>query len=321
MHEILLSACSKAEEAQWVRGLRGSFRPKHFLQLSTMFDESRIFKSFRSLGISFRPFTPFSLRSPAHTRTDSANSSDNCPVILRNTYNAQDWHDFRNVSPTIAEKSSRVNISVLAPKRAERTRLETNIGTIYTKDRLPFPGMHGSKGSQIIRASAGSLVRKLSFASMQATFSRRSASLSSKKSYHTIHTMQRQPQTFSIRKRSVDVTPNRSRPKELPELDTMDSVIERMIGGGTGRKRLSFSNGEKLIRKNTKTRTRRTSSCQIGPEDPAIWFYQDTSNTGEEKDLSTSADVLNGSKRKRWSNPIGKLKDLGSDKMKSILSK
>jgi hypothetical protein len=43
-------------------------------------------------------------------------------------------------------------------------------------DKLPYPGMATSRSGQIIRASAGSLVRKLSLASMHGPFTRRSMS-------------------------------------------------------------------------------------------------------------------------------------------------
>lgn len=53
-------------------------------------------------------------------------------------------------------------VTVLAPKRSERVRLEQSLSDVYTRDTLPFPGMCLTRGGgNIIRASAGSLVRKL----------------------------------------------------------------------------------------------------------------------------------------------------------------
>jgi hypothetical protein len=67
----------------------------------------------------------------------------------------------------------------LAPRRAERTRLETALEDVWTKDILPFPGMALRRAENPIRASANSVMRKLSMASIASNFSKRSPSFTS----------------------------------------------------------------------------------------------------------------------------------------------
>jgi hypothetical protein len=73
--------------------------------------------------------------------------------------------------------ASAAHVPTLAPSRSERTKLENGISDIWTRSAIPFPGM-GSKnrGESSIRASANSVMRKLSMASIASNFSKRSAS-------------------------------------------------------------------------------------------------------------------------------------------------
>lgn len=336
LYEILLSACSKVEEDQWINGLRGHYRPNHYLQVHTNSDESKTFMDLKPLGCAFRPSIPLTRQTSVQRAATVGNRNGVCQIILRNTNNPQDLHEYRNASLPIIGRSqshSTANkIVVLAPKRSDRTRLEASLSDVYTKDRLPFPGMIGSKSGQIIRASAGSLARKLSFASMHASFSRRATSLSSKKSCDTTRTALKSPSTFTIMKNSLDgpFCNRNNKVKELPEIDTMDSLIERMINGGSiPKKRSSFSSSEKHVRRNTKSsRPRRASTCDVGPEDPATIFYQgkdqsdicvkDFDHCVDKYKEDTSQET--GLRKKRWSNPVARLVGLGSNSIKHMLN-
>lgn len=239
-------------------------------------------------------------------------------VIVRNTHSPEELHEIRQPSTSSINRShshmTTNRIVVLAPKRSERARLETMLGDVWTKDKLPYPGMIASRGGQIIRASAGSLVRKLSLASIHAPFSRRSASLtvSSKQSYETFSEMtrlrNRAAPTFEIRRDSLDdrpaLKPQRKDSHDLPELDTMDSVVNRMIGDT---KRPSFSSNDGTKRKGTLHNSPiKVTALPVGPDDSAEAFYPEEMEKMQ-KQVGVEA-ALTGSKKKRWSNPFGILK-------------
>ena len=86
------------------------------------------------------------------------------------------------ISLPVARSQSHLStnhIPTLAPRRAERIRLETALSDVWTKDILPFPGMTPRRAENPIRASANSVMRKLSMASIASNFSKRSPSYSS----------------------------------------------------------------------------------------------------------------------------------------------
>lgn len=71
-------------------------------------------------------------------------------------------------------------IPVLAPSRGDRARLEALLSDVWTRDILPFPGITArSRSEHLVRASASSVMRKLSVVSIASSFSKRSASLAS----------------------------------------------------------------------------------------------------------------------------------------------
>jgi hypothetical protein len=71
-------------------------------------------------------------------------------------------------------------IPVLAPSRADRIRLEALLADVWTREILPFPGMTGrARNEHLVRASASSMMRKLSVASIASNFTKRSGSMAS----------------------------------------------------------------------------------------------------------------------------------------------
>jgi hypothetical protein len=76
-------------------------------------------------------------------------------------------------------------IPVLAPPRAERVRLENLLSDVWTREILPFPGMASrTRSEHLVRASASSMIRKLSVAGIANNFTKRSASYASLASIH-----------------------------------------------------------------------------------------------------------------------------------------
>jgi hypothetical protein len=109
-----------------------------------------------------------------------------CQVIIKNTSALKE--NTHTSTTTINRSQSLLStnrIPVLAPSRAERARLESLISDIWSRAILPFPGMTGRvRGEHLVRASASSMMRKLSVASIASNFTKRSGSLASLTSIH-----------------------------------------------------------------------------------------------------------------------------------------
>lgn len=329
LNEFILSACSSTEESVWKDGLQGRYSPKNRMEDISKYIASSVSLDLRSVGTIYGPQSTMSGRNPSRAAT-VGNRANISQVIVRNTHNPQDLHEYRQISSSSINRSqshmTSNRIVVLSPKRSERARLESSLADIWTKDKLPFPGMIGSRGGQIIRASAGSLARKLSLASIHAPFSRRSGSISivSRKSYDTSTEGRRRrrkvsPPVFEVRKESFEeLTPATTRKKshEMPEIDTMDNLVSRMIGN-SGSKKSIFSQGDgSLCKGGTRKRTASDSCNDIDPEDPASMICP------EEKDKVEKDEMVEqglGGKKKRWSNPIGILKGLSSEGLRHML--
>jgi hypothetical protein len=332
LHELVLSACSSTEEHVWKAGMRNREAPSrrtdelfHQIPSSTGLD-------LRSIGQVYSQQSSTLSRNPSVQRAATVgNRAPVCQVIIRNTHNPEDLAEFRQPSASAINRSqshmTSNRVVVIAPKRSERARLETALGDVWTKEKLPFPGIVGSRGGQIIRASAGSLVRKLSLASLQAPFSRRSrsVSLASRKSFDVStdshgSRMKHSTPVFEVRKDSLDEAQNSgTKPREIPEVDTMDTVISRMIGASMGRK-LSNSHDWPAISISERVGRRHKSGQyaekDLRPEDPAEVFYSDEREMPEAREIVEEG--LAG-KKKRWSKPLEILKVLSGDGLRNML--
>lgn len=339
LYEILLSACSALEHDVWIAGLDGQFTNSGYHSLPRcdplpttlgldLKPVGMIYTSQRSLT---RESLPEFVRgsSPSVQRAATTGGRPTMSqVIVRNTYNMQDLHEFRDSTAPINRSQSHIGgkrIPILEPKRSERIRLEHSIGDIWTKERLPYPGMIGSRSTQILRASAGTIVRKLSLASISSTLTGRTSSLSisSRKSYDQIGCAKPGSINRSHITRSL---PMRHRPV-VPEVDDMSSVVGRMMAGGipTSNRKVSSQGVVDCMRStgSTRKRARRSSILRVGPDDPAAIFYEDAVGIDEHEpvqaDLTSHDDNIGegGSRRrrKRWSNPISKMRIKGSSWM------
>ena len=330
LHEFILSACSTLEENTWKEAMRSKDVP--VLRTDELFNQiaSSTGLDLRSICQVYNQQSSTLCRNPSVQRAATVGNRANiCQVIIRNTHNPEDLGEFRQPSSSAINRSqshmTSNRVVVLAPKRSERARLESTLSDVWTKEKLPYPGMIGSRGGQIIRASAGSLVRKLSLASIHAPFSRRSGSLSltSRKSFDMSTDSKRlrtrhSPPVFEVLRDSFDdVTPARTKPRDVPEVDTMDNVISRMIGNSMSRK-LSVSHGDHgLMRRGTKRQKSVEEAIhKLRPEDPAEIFYS------EEKDMPEKQEIIEEAltgRKKRWSNPLGILKVLSGDGLRNML--
>jgi cell pole-organizing protein PopZ len=332
VHEFLMSASSATEEESWKRGLRGNLSqeggsrtlPRQFL--------SSLALDLRCVGAVYERQDSLARYPPVQRAATVGNRASISHVVIRNTNNPGELHEFRHpLTPSVNRSQSHMStnrVVVLAPKRSERARLESMLRDVWTKDKLPYPGMIASRGGQIIRASAGSLARKLSLASIQGSFSRRSASLtlSTRKSYETLaeskKTRDRSPM-FEIRRDSIDETPT-PRPKrkpshDVPELDSMDNVVSRMIGDSLPIHVATTTTKDDGIRRTGVLHKQpvQVTSLPVGPDDSAQAFYPEAVEKMQ-NNISVE-ESLAGKTKKRWSNPIGVLKGRAAEGFRSIL--
>jgi hypothetical protein len=102
-------------------------------------------------------------------------------VIINNTLaRVPSQHEINDQIGVTRSKSymSSTHLPTLAPRRSERVRLESILADVWSRHSLPYPGMAMRRPENAIRASANSVMRKLSMASIASNFSKRSASFS-----------------------------------------------------------------------------------------------------------------------------------------------
>jgi hypothetical protein len=102
-----------------------------------------------------------------------------CQVIIKNTNAFKELASSASINRSQSLLTTN-RIPVLAPSRADRIRLEALLADVWTKEILPFPGMTGrARSEHLVRASASSMMRKLSVASIASNFTKRSGSMAS----------------------------------------------------------------------------------------------------------------------------------------------
>lgn len=183
MYEILFSACNSVEESRW----RQSLCPPQ--ALTGLRDAASIHRNLSSeLAQDIKPLSgnythkpSLSTRMSIRRAATLGPSSQLSQVVIRNTSSSDQVSPSASTSSLQIGRSQSLNmpahIPVLCPRRSERIQLEIAMTDLYTKDSLPFPGMKSNESS--FRASAHSVMRKLSMVSISSAFSRRSVSLAS----------------------------------------------------------------------------------------------------------------------------------------------
>ena len=189
LFELILSACTPEEEKQWKNNL---------IELSAaesqnQFEEypisparySALYLAIRPIGSILGQPGTLARRISIQRAATMGPRTNVCQVFIRNTHALRDIVD-SSIAGNYAVGRSRSllttnRIPVLAPKRMERMKMEQDLSKVWTKDMLPYPGMGGNRGdhANMIRASASSVMRKLSRASIASGFSKRSTSFAS----------------------------------------------------------------------------------------------------------------------------------------------
>ena len=183
LYEVIFCACTSREEQQWRNDLHERSRESEDdIKQGSLPDSglSMLSLDLKTLGFVFgQPGTL--TRRQSIQRASTVNSRKNGhQVIIKNTSSLKESGEPPAPEPECLSRSQSLlsthRIPILAPKRAERQRLETAMADVWTRDRLPFPGMTGNRGSYLIQRSATSVMRKISKASMTTTSTKRTVS-------------------------------------------------------------------------------------------------------------------------------------------------
>lgn len=191
---MILSACSEKEEDEWKSHLRVRIaaETKDFTEGRSNAAElfSALQLEAKSLGPVFEAHSGFTRRKSIHRAATLGPKTNLHQVIIKNTHAQKLAGESSETSlPVMRSQShshlSSTHIPTLAPRRAERIRLEAAMGDVWSRDILPYPGMASRRMESHIRASANSVMRKLSMASIASNFSKRSTSFTSLENHGT----------------------------------------------------------------------------------------------------------------------------------------
>lgn len=186
LFEIILSACSPQEEDQWSTTLSAfSMRESQY-----QFDDrpispaqySMLALDIKSIGNVLGQPGTLARRISVQRAATVGPRTNVCQVFIKNTHALRDdiaTSGVINVGVGRSQSLLSTNrIPVLAPKRVDRIRMEYDLSKVWTRETLPYPGMGGNRGENLIRVST-SMMRRLSRASITSGFSKRSASFNS----------------------------------------------------------------------------------------------------------------------------------------------
>ncbi|KAK5159655.1 hypothetical protein LTR04_004923 [Oleoguttula sp. CCFEE 6159] len=184
MFELILTACSAKEEEQWRKHLNQritkevqDYSEGHYSTQDTL---SSLKLGLRSIGTAFGKPQGFVRRMSFHRAATLGPKTLANQVIIKNTQAVNDVKDNSSTTHLPIGRSQSVqtpsHVPTLAPRRIDRVRLETALKDVWTRDILPFPGMGYRRPDNPLRASANTVMRKLSMASIASNFSKRSVS-------------------------------------------------------------------------------------------------------------------------------------------------
>ena len=231
-------------------------------------------------------------------------------VFIKNTHALKDSIDSSTAGNLLVSRSQSLlstnRIPVLAPKRLDRMRMEHDLAKVWTKELLPYPGMGGNRGEHLFRASASSMMRKFSRASLASGFTKRSASLGSVTT-SKFGGLQESTQEFEDEvydSVTGAIFPAESRGLQSDSnrmLDKIDSIGRGSLRQVVPPDRTSSRNGA------------RSSKGSKGAKLSSEEDDRDRSTTGQ---AGTEGKTL----RNRWSSPISLIRTISTERMKSMFS-
>ncbi|ESZ99304.1 hypothetical protein SBOR_0345 [Sclerotinia borealis F-4128] len=184
LFEIIMSACSAKEELEW----KSRLVDRSANQCDSTVQQEMI----ASLSLDIKPMGTVYGKPGTIARRNSIHRATTCSTlqttILRNVI-------IKNTSTTtesvLSSSASQISINrsqslagshrpiILTPPRTERVHLETLLADVWTRDIIPYPGFCSKpQREHTVRASASSMMRKLSHASIS-SITKRSSSMAS----------------------------------------------------------------------------------------------------------------------------------------------
>ena len=188
MYEIIMTACSAVEADVWRQQISKQIETQAQALSegsSNVFElHSPLTAELRSVGKAFGKPGSFVRRMSVHRTATVGPTTDLNQVIIKNTQAAKEAIENSSHTSLQIPRSQSVatpsHVQTLAPRRADRVRLEGLLSDVWTKDLLPYPGMTPRR-SDPLRAGANHVIRKFSMASITSNFSssKRTASYTS----------------------------------------------------------------------------------------------------------------------------------------------
>ena len=183
LYEIIFCACTSREEQEWRTSIHErSCESEDELEKGAWptSQQSVLSLDIKTLGFVFGQPGTLTRRQFIQRAATVSSRRNGHQVIIRNTNSLKESGETPAPEPECLSRSQSLlsthRIPILAPKRAERQRIETAMAEVWTRDRLPFPGMTGNRGSYLIQRSATSVLRKISKASLTTTSTKRTVS-------------------------------------------------------------------------------------------------------------------------------------------------
>ena len=192
MYEIIATACSAVESQVWREHLASNIETQTLAVtqgLRNVFElNSPLTSDMRSIGKAFGKPGSFVKHMSVHRTATVGPTTDLNQVIIKNTQAVKEALESASTNasasslhiPRSQSVATPSHVQTLAPRRADRARLEAILSDVWTKHLIPFPGMTIGRSEQI-RGSANHVIRKFSMASITSNFSssKRSASYTS----------------------------------------------------------------------------------------------------------------------------------------------
>ncbi|KAM0437510.1 hypothetical protein ACHAPT_001874 [Fusarium lateritium] len=169
LYELIMTACSSNEEAEWRSRLQRTEDLEQAEKPSVLYS----FLSFdiKSLGAIFRQPGTIARSVSVNRATTAVSKTPPFHVILKNTSIVRPTASTTGPVPNLGRShsmlSTKARIQVLAPPRSERARLEVLLEDVWSHNIIPLPDMTSiARNEQMMRRSASTMMRKLSMANM-----------------------------------------------------------------------------------------------------------------------------------------------------------
>ncbi|KAJ2900511.1 Round spore [Zalerion maritima] len=180
LYELVMTACNRKEESEWRTSLEERTVPPGLLTSHKPPFYSSLNLEVKPLGTVFGKPGTVARRLSLRRTTTVGPKSPLSQVIIKGTSVAKESPALSTINRSQSLLTTNGRVSVLAPARGERARLEALLSDVWTRDNLPFPGVTvRARNENIVRSSASSMIRKLSVASIASTFTKRSGSIAS----------------------------------------------------------------------------------------------------------------------------------------------